>query len=108
MSMKRFVHWTMLSALVVGLSAAVVSAAEEKGAAQTKTGVVKKVNADAKQIVIMATRELTFTITDSTKFQQHGKPVKLSDIKADANVLVEYVKDGDTRTAKKIVLLKDK
>ena len=106
MNWKRFVIGAMSGLMALGLSTAVIGAAEEKGAAQTKTGTVKKV--DAKQIVVMAARELTFTITDSTKIQQHGKPIKLSDIKVDANVSVEYVKDGEKRTARKIVLLKDK
>ena len=105
MNWKRFVMCAMSGMMVLGLLAAVSGAAEEK-AGQTKTGTVKSV--DAKQIVVMAARELTFAITDSTQIQQHGKPVKLSDIKVDANVAVEYVKDGDKRTAKKIVLLKDK
>ena len=60
------------------------------------------------QIVVAAARELTFTITDSTKVQEHGKLVKLSDIMMNANVSVEYAKDGDKRTAKNIVNLKDK
>ncbi|MCX6909344.1 MAG: hypothetical protein NTY01_15065 [Verrucomicrobia bacterium] len=106
--MKRFVTLMVSGMMVLALSTAVVGAAEEKGAGQTKTGTVQKVDVDAKQIVVMAAREMTFTITDSTKIQQHGKPVKLSDIKVDANVNVEYVKDGDKRTAKKIVILKDK
>jgi len=108
MNWKKLVVSAVSGLMVLGLSTAVIGAAEEKGAGQTKTGTVKKVDVDAKQIVVMAARELTFTITDSTKIQQHGKPVKLSDIKVDANVSVEYVKDGDKRTAKKIVLLKDK
>ena len=33
--------------------------------------------------------------------------MKLSDIKVDANVSVEDVRDGDKRTAKHIVILKD-
>lgn len=108
MSMKRFVTLTVLGMMMLGLSTTAISAADEKGAGQTKTGTVKKVDVDAKQIVVMAARELTFTITDSTSIQQHGKAMKLSDIKVDANVSVEYVKDGDKRTAKKIVILKDK
>ena len=108
MDWKRFVIGAVSGLMALGLVTSVVSAAEEKGTTQTKTGVVKKVDVDAKQIVLMVARELTFTITDNTKIQQHGKPVKLSDIKVDANVAAECVKDGDKRTAKKIVLLKDK
>ena len=108
MNWKRLIISAMSGLVALGLMAAVVGAAEEKGAGQTKTGTVKRVDVDAKQIVVMAARELTFTITDSTKIQQHGKPMKLSDIKVDANVSVEYVKEGDKRTARKIVLLKDK
>jgi len=84
---------------------ATIAAKEDKETAQTKTGVVKKVDVNAKQLVVMAARELTFTITDSTQIQQHGKPIKLFDIKVGATVDVEYVKDGETRTAKKIVLV---
>jgi len=100
--------WLRGEPWVPPVAAATIAAKEEKEGEQTKTGIVKKVDVNAKQIAVMAARELTFTITDSTKIQQHGKPVKLSDIKVDANVHVEYVKDGDTRTAKKIVLLKEK
>lgn len=104
MSWKRFVMSAVSGLMMLGLMTAIADAAEDK-AAQTKTGVVKKVDADAKQIVVMAARELTLTITDSTQIQQHGKPVKLSDIKVDANVSVEYVKEGDKRIARKIVLV---
>ena len=89
------------------VAAATSAAKDEKESEQAKTGTVKKVDVDAKQLVVMAARELTFTITDSTKIQQNGKPLKLSDIKMDANVSVDYVKDGDKRTAHKIVILRD-
>ena len=36
-----------------------------------------------------------------------GQPVKLADIKLDANVSVDYVRDGDKRTAQHIVILQD-
>jgi archaeosine-15-forming tRNA-guanine transglycosylase len=108
MNWKGLMIGAVSGLIAFGFTTAVVGAAEEKGATQTKTGTVKKVDTDAKQIVVMAARKLTFTITDNTKIQQLDKPVKLSDIKVDANVAVEYVKDGDKRTAKKIVLLKDK
>lgn len=87
---------------------ATIAAKGDKETVQTKTGIVKKVDVNAKQIVVLATRELTFTVTDSTQIQQHGKPIKLADIKVNANVSVEYAKDGETRTAKKIILLREK
>ena len=90
------------------MAATTIAAKEEPASEQTKTGTVKKVDVVAQQIVVEAARELTFTITDSTRIQQHGKLVKLSDIEVDANVSVAYVKDGDKRTAKNIVILKDK
>ena len=107
-------HWKNLlmsaaSALVIlGLSVSVLRAAEEKGAEQTKAGTVKKVDVAAKQVVVMVAREMTFTVTDQTKIQQHGKPAKLEDIKVDHKVSVTYVKMGDKRTARRIVILKDK
>ncbi|MEN9677759.1 MAG: hypothetical protein RIS76_3655 [Verrucomicrobiota bacterium] len=99
--------WLRGEPWVPQMATATNAAKEEPAMEQTKTGPVKKVDIVANQIVVMAARELTFTITDSTKIQQHGKPVKLSDIKVDANVSVDYVKDGDKRTAKDIVILKD-
>jgi len=106
MSMKRVVTATVLGLMVLGLSAAVACAGE--GAVQTKTGVVKKVDVDGKQIVVMVKRELTFTVTDATQIVQGNEPKKLADIKVDDKVSVEYVKEGETRTAKKIAILADK
>jgi len=106
MNVKRFAALTVLGMMVLGLSAVVVCAAE--GNVQTKTGVVKKVDVDGKQIVVMVKRELTFTVTDTTQIVQGDAPKKLADIKVDDKVSVDYVKEGDTRTAKKISILADK
>ena len=94
--------------MVLGIAAAPVVAAEGKPASQTKTGIVKKVDADAKQVVVMVTRELTFTVTENTKITQRDEPRKLADIKPEAKVSVVYVKDGETRAAEKIAILGDK
>ena len=108
MNVKRFVTAMVLGMMVLGLSVAVVCAGEGAGGAQTKIGTVKKVDVDGKQIVVMVTRELTFTVTDATQIVQGDAPKKLADIKVDSQVSVEYVKDGQTRTAKKIAILADK
>ena len=105
--MKTIAKLMVLGLMVLGLSTAMVNAAEGKGAVQTKTGTIKKVDAEAKQIVVMVARELTFTITDDTKILQDEKPAKLADIKVDGKVSVDYVKEGEKRTAQKIVLLKE-
>ena len=105
--MKKLVLLATVSLLVLGLAATALSATEGK-APQTKTGTVKKVDAEAKQIVVMVARELTFTATDETKIVQGDTPKKLADIKVDAKVTGEYVRDGDARNAKKIVILGDK
>jgi len=94
-----------VSAVLLGLAAAVSAAEEGKGAVQTKTGIVKKVDVAAKQIVVMVARELTFTVTDATNIVRGDVPMKLADIKVDANVTVEYKRDGDTRTATKIAVV---
>ena len=104
MNRMRFVRLAVLGMLMLGLSATAVWAGEP----QTKVGTVKKVDAAAKQIVVMVTRELTFTCTDATKILQGGEAKKITDIKVEGKVSVDYVKDGDTRTAKKIVILGDK
>jgi hypothetical protein len=99
--------WLRSEPWVPQRAAAVTAATEVQANEQTKTGPVKKVDVVARQILIVAARELTFTITDCTRIQQHGKLVTLAEIKVDANVSVAYVKDGDQRTAKGIVILKD-
>ncbi len=71
---------------------------------QTKTGTVKKVDAAAKQIVVMVQRELTFTATDITKITFGDKEIKLADIEVGASVTVDYAKDGEARVASKIVV----
>ena len=105
--MKTIAKLMVLGLMVLGLSTAMVNAAEGKGAVQTKTGTIKKVDAEAKQIVVMVARELTFTITDDTKILQDEKPAKLADIKVDGKVSVDYVKEGEKRTAQKVVILKE-
>ena len=104
--MKRQTFLTMLLAAL--LLPAFVMTMAAAGEPQTKTGTVKKVDAAAKQVTVMVTRELTFTCTDATKIQQGGAPKKIEDIKVGAQVSVVYVKDGDTRTAQKLVILGDK
>ena len=106
MIVKRLVALAVLGMMVLGLSVAVVCAAV--GEAQTKTGTVKKVDVGGKQIVVMVARELTFTVTDATQIVQGDAPKKLADIKVNDQVSVEYVKEGETRTAKKIEILADK
>ncbi len=101
--MRRIVSLAALSVGLLGLVAAALGAEEGKSA--TKTGVVKKVDVDAKQIVVMVKRELTFTVTDATKIVQGEEAKKLADIKVDAKVTVEYTRQGDTRTAVKITIL---
>ena len=102
MNRMRFVKLLVLGVLVLGLTSAVA------GEPQTKVGTVKKVDVAAKQIVVQVTRELTFTLTDSTKIQQGGAAKKMADIKVDGKVSVVYVKDGDTRTASQVTILGDK
>jgi len=92
-----------LGIVLLGLARAVPAA--EEGATQTKTGVVKKVDAAANQIVVMVKRELTFAVTEATKIVQGDQAKKLADIKVDSKVTVEYTRNGDTRTAVKITLL---
>ena len=78
---------------------------EAKHASQTKTGIVRKVDAEAKQIVVMVARELTFTVTDATKIVQGDQPRKLADIKVDDKVSVTYARKDDVRTAITIEIL---
>ena len=98
-----------LGIALLGLVVAVQAADGGKAAPQTKTGVVQKVDVAAKQIVVMVTRELTFTVTDSTKiFLGDAGKKQLADIKVSAKVTVDYTREGDARIAQKITILADK
>jgi Cu/Ag efflux protein CusF len=103
--MGRIVVLAALGIGLLGLMAATLRAEEGKDATQTKTGIVKKVDLEAKQIIVMVKRELTFAVTDATKIVQGDAAKKLADIKVDAKVSVEYTRAGDTRTAVKITIL---
>ena len=107
MNRNRFMRLIVLVGAAWGLSTATLGAAEGKGHEQTKIGTVKKVDADGKQMVVMVTRELTFTVTEETKIVKADKPAKLADIKVEAKVSVVYVKDGETRTAHRIAILSE-
>ena len=101
--MKRVVLLATLGVAVLGLAGAALGAEER---VLTKVGTVKKVDADASQIVVMVMREMTFTVTEATKIVQGEEAKKLADIKVDAKVSVEYIRgEADTRTAKKITIL---
>ena len=102
MNRMRFVNLAVLGVLMLGLTSVVA------GEPQTKVGTVKKVDVAAKQIVVQVARELTFTLTDSTKILQGGAAKKIAYIKVDGKVSVVYVKDGDTRTASQVTILGDK
>ncbi len=104
--MRKLFVTLAVSAMVMCVASSVVNAAE--GKEQTKVGIVKKVDAAAKQVVVMVTRELTFTATDSTKITKNDEPAKFADIKVEDKVSVTYVKDGETRTASKIAIIKEK
>jgi len=92
----------------LSLSGAALGAEEGKGAVQTKTGTVKKVDVAGKQVVVMVTREMTFAVTDATQILQGNAPKKIGDITVESKVTVDYVKEGETRAAKKITLLAGK
>lgn len=106
--MKRSGVLAMPGAVLLALAAAALCAGGAEGVVQTKTGTVRKVDVAASQIVVMVTREMTFTVTEATKIVQGEEARKLADIKVDARVAVDYTREGDTRTAKKITILADK
>ena len=101
--MKRVMMLATLGVAVQAFLLGVVPA--EESATQTKTGIVKNVDTSAKQVVLLVARELTFTVTGSTKIVQGDEDKKLADVQAGARVTVEYSHDGDTRTAEKIAIL---
>ena len=81
-----------------------VGTLQSSDASQTKSGTVTKVDATAKQVVVMVTREMTFTVTDTTKILQGNTSKKIDDIKVGAKVAIDYVRKGEARVATKITL----
>ncbi len=104
--MKKTIGLATAVVLAFGIAAAAFGAEPgDKHQVQTKTGVVKKVDADAKKIVVMVARELTFAVTDATKIAQGDAAKTLADIKEGATVTVVYSFEGkDNRVASKITL----
>lgn len=103
--MKRLMMLATIGVVILGWTMMGQAETGDKPASQTKTGVVQKVDLAAKQIVVMVSRELTFTITDATKIVQGDADKKLADIKVNAKVTVDYTRTGDVRIAQKIVIL---
>ncbi len=85
--MKRITTLATLGLAVQALSLGVLTGQENT--TQTKTGVVKKVNASAKQVVVMVARELTFTVTEFTKIVLGDEAKQLADVTVGARVTVE-------------------
>jgi hypothetical protein len=106
--MRIYTLFAIVAAMIVGLAASAPAAEPKQETVQTKTGTVKKVDLAAKEMVVMVARELTFTVTETTKIVQGDAAKKLADIKVDAKVTVDYTRQGDTRTAKKIEILPEK
>ena len=103
--MRKVIPLATVGVMLLALAVAVPAA--EQGAAQSKTGVVKKVDVAANQIVVMVKRELTFAVTEATQIVQGDQAKKLADVKVDTKVTVEYTRNGGTRTATKITILAD-
>ena len=101
--MRRFMILATLSVAVQASLLGVVAA--EETAMQTKTGIVKKVDTSASQIVVLVARELTFTVTEATRILQGGEARQLADVRVVRKVSVDYSREGDTRTAKRIAIL---
>jgi Cu/Ag efflux protein CusF len=78
-------------------------ATEASVRSQTKTGVVRRVDAEGKTIVVMVARELAFTVGKDAQILLDGKPATLADIKVGARVEVTYSFGADhARTASRV------
>ena len=110
--MKKLVGIGMAVVLALGIAA--TSYGAEQGAraehgtkkeASTKTGVVKKVDAQAKTVTVMVTRELTFFVTDDTKIVQGDAVKTLADVKEGDTVTIVYTRESaEKRVATKITI----
>ncbi|MBI4864578.1 MAG: hypothetical protein HY815_30630 [Candidatus Riflebacteria bacterium] len=89
--------------LLCGLPAS-AQPGRERPAAQTKVGVVRLVDVVGKRIVVMVARELTFTVTATTRIHQRDAVRGLADVAAGASVRVRYARTGDTRMATNIAI----
>lgn len=104
--MQKVTTWGMAIVLALGvIGTAWCAEPSVKSGTSTKTGTVKKVDVDGKQIVVMVTRELTFTTTAETRIVQGDAAKTLADIKPGDTVTVDYTRaDPQTRLASKIVI----
>jgi len=93
--------------IVVDATAAIAATPAVGGepGAQTKTGVVQKVDQVAGTIDVMVARVLTFTVNEATRILGQGQPRTLPDIQVGATVTVTYSTDQDrNRIATQIVV----
>ncbi len=68
--------------------------------AEKYPGEIKSVDAMGKSIVVaQGKEEKTFAIDDKTKIIKGKEVLKLDDLKAGMNVVIEYKKDGDKNIA---------
>ncbi|HUV38075.1 MAG TPA: hypothetical protein VMY39_00600 [Planctomycetota bacterium] len=100
---RRMLLLTAVGCVVLGLCLADAFAAA--AATQTKTGKVVKVDLEGKRIVVMVTRELTFSVTEGTVIVEGTQARKLADVKVGVQVKVDYTRIDDVRTATKISIL---
>ena len=92
----------VVASLMLSLTVALFAA--DPAAGQTKTGVIKSVDATAKTFVLTTTaRPLTFKVDEKTTITLDGKPSTLeAAIKPELKAAVTYIKSGEDRLASKV------
>jgi hypothetical protein len=115
--MKRTMLTVMVLAISVIFVAAVMAAEQKAPAPGTPTtpkfekfkGVVEKVDEVKKDILVKSDKEeMTFSLTDKTKFTEGKKELTFADLKSGLSVTVKYKKEGDKLIAFRVSVHKPK
>ena len=105
--MKRAIGWGVAIMLAFGVAGLAfgADAGAKADKSSTKTGAVTKVDVDGKKLMVMVSREMTFTINAETKIVQGDMAKTLADIKVGDTVSIDYTRaDQETRVATKVAI----
>ncbi|HEY7215291.1 MAG TPA: DUF5666 domain-containing protein [Thermoanaerobaculia bacterium] len=94
----------LIVCLVLG-TAVVAMAKETKEAVHTAKGPITAVNTAGNSFSVKEkTGDETFMVTGSTKIEEHGKTVKLVDLKSGEEVSVWYTTNAGNNEASKVIV----
>lgn len=100
-TMRKMSLFVLLLCLVFGTA----GVAAAKATTHSAKGPVTTVDATAKSFAVKGKSGTeTFTVTGSTKIEEHGKAITLSDLKSGEDVMVWYTKNAGRNEATKVIV----